>query len=233
MDAYRSGKGRVEIRMTVEEAAHSLGAKEESVRKCVRRKKMHSEKDEDGRLYVYVESSEHPDAVRSADESRDISRELIESKDETIRILQVQLQKERETGGKRTGLSRSSPRPTQFSHSGLPIWKPLGRARRPPREPRRARQGRSRKVRASLVAQRGPGTPPTFLCADRCSTHGRGEFSEARVSEHRSTSVEQRVRTHLARAESELEGAQMYLDPKTGDNAAMEVVRLWPTPGSL
>ena len=98
MDAYRSGKGRVEIRMTVEGAAHSLGAKEESVRKCVRRKKMHSEKDEDGRLYVYVESSEHPDAVRSADESRDISRELIESKDETIRILQVQLQKERETG---------------------------------------------------------------------------------------------------------------------------------------
>ena len=98
MDAYRSGKGRVEIRMTVEEAAHSLGAKEESVRKRVRGKKMHSEKDEDGRLYVYVESSEHPDAVRSADESRDISRELIESKDETIRILQVQLQKERETG---------------------------------------------------------------------------------------------------------------------------------------
>ena len=94
---------RAVARMTVEEAARSLGIKEESVRKRVRRKKMRSEKDEDGRLYVYVDDTKtirgergglH--AGRSADESRDYARELIESKDETIRILQVQLQEERE-----------------------------------------------------------------------------------------------------------------------------------------
>src|SRR5918997_6986967 len=93
--------------MTVEEAARSLGIKEESVRKRVRRGKLRSEKNEDGRLYVYVEATkkaggEYVDkpenlyADRSADESRGAARELIESKDETIRILQDQLQQERE-----------------------------------------------------------------------------------------------------------------------------------------
>ena len=94
-------------RMTVEEAARSLGIKEESVRKRVRRGKLRSEKNEVGRLYVYVEATkkaggEYVDkpenlyADRSADESRGAARELIESKDETIRILQDQLQQERE-----------------------------------------------------------------------------------------------------------------------------------------
>ena len=44
------------------------------------------------------------------------------------------------------------------------------------------------------------------------------------MSEHRKMSIE-RVRAHLARAESELEGAQMFLDPKTGDEAELDVVR--------
>jgi excisionase family DNA binding protein len=103
VDASRSDKERAVARMTVEEAARSLGIKEESVRKRVRRKKMRSEKDEDGRLYVYVDATKtirgergSLHAGRSADESRDFARELIESKDETIRILQVQLQEERE-----------------------------------------------------------------------------------------------------------------------------------------
>jgi excisionase family DNA binding protein len=93
--------------MTVEEAAHSLGIKEESVRKRVRRGKMRSEKNEVGRLYVYLDATktaggeyaEKPEnlyADRSADESRGAAYELIESKDETIRILQDQLQQERE-----------------------------------------------------------------------------------------------------------------------------------------
>ena len=103
MDASRDDKEGVAARMTVEEAARSLGIKEESVRKRVRRKKMRSEKDEDGRLYVYLDATkairgEREDlyAGRSADESGYVARELIESKDETIRILQVQLQEERE-----------------------------------------------------------------------------------------------------------------------------------------
>jgi excisionase family DNA binding protein len=92
--------------MTVEEAARNLGIKEESVRKRVRRGKMRSKKGADGRLYVYVDQAEtvregpidgfgdmYTD--RSADEPADAIRGVIESKDETIRILHAQLQGER------------------------------------------------------------------------------------------------------------------------------------------
>ncbi len=93
--------------MTVGEAARTLGIKEESVRKRVRRGKLRFEKDEDGRLYVYVDGTrtargerlggpEDLNADRSEDESRNVARELIESRDETILILQDQLQEERE-----------------------------------------------------------------------------------------------------------------------------------------
>jgi hypothetical protein len=109
VDASRDRNERVAARMSVEGAARRLGIKEESVRKRIRRGKMRSEKGEDGRLYVYVDGTEtagdeyvhEPDglyAARSVDESRDVARELIESKGETIRILQVQLQEEREAG---------------------------------------------------------------------------------------------------------------------------------------
>jgi excisionase family DNA binding protein len=107
VDASRNHEERGAARMTVEEAARTLGIKEESVRKRVRRGKMRFEKDEDGRLYVYVDvtrtvqgerldSSEDLYADRSVDESRSVARELIKSKDETIRILQGQLQEEQE-----------------------------------------------------------------------------------------------------------------------------------------
>jgi excisionase family DNA binding protein len=98
---------RAEARMSVEEAARNLGIKEESVRKRIRRGKMRSEKDEAGRLYVYVDASntvpdEHVDepedlySDRSVDMSGGAARELIDAKDEIIRILQGQLQEERE-----------------------------------------------------------------------------------------------------------------------------------------
>ena len=94
-------------RMTVEVAARSLGIKEESVRKRVRRGTIRSEKDADGRLYVYVDGdetlrdgyrdgSEAPYAHRSAGEPAGAAREIIEAKNETIRILHHQLQEERD-----------------------------------------------------------------------------------------------------------------------------------------
>ncbi len=97
----------VVAKMTVEVAARSLGIKEESVRKRVRRGTIRSEKDADGRLYVYVDSaetvrdryrdaSEGPYAYRSVDEPAEATREIIEAKNETIRILHHQLQEERD-----------------------------------------------------------------------------------------------------------------------------------------
>jgi excisionase family DNA binding protein len=106
VDVSRTREQGVAVRMTVEEAARSLGIKEESVRKRVRRGKMRFEKDEDGRLYVYVDASQtvqgerldRPEDMyddRSIEGTRDQTRELIKSNVQTIRILQDQLQEER------------------------------------------------------------------------------------------------------------------------------------------
>ena len=46
----------------------------------------------------------------------------------------------------------------------------------------------------------------------------------AEVPEHRRMTVE-RMRAHLARAESELEATQRFLDPKAGDPAELDVAR--------
>ena len=97
----------VVAKMTVEKAACSLGIKEESVRKRIRRGKMRSEKGPDGRLYVYLdgtdvvrdgnrEESQGPYGDRSRNEPTHAAREVMEAKDETIRILQHQLEEERE-----------------------------------------------------------------------------------------------------------------------------------------
>jgi hypothetical protein len=105
---HRWGRGGERLaKMTVEVAARSLGIKEESVRKRVRRGTIRSEKDADGRLYVYVDSAEtvrdgyrdepqNPYAYRSVDEPAEATREIIEAKNETIRILHHQLQEERD-----------------------------------------------------------------------------------------------------------------------------------------
>ena len=55
-----SGDNRVggAAKMTVEDAARTLGIKEESVRKRVRRGTMRSEKGPDGRLHVYLDGAQ-------------------------------------------------------------------------------------------------------------------------------------------------------------------------------
>ena len=47
----------------------------------------------------------------------------------------------------------------------------------------------------------------------------------AEAPEHHNRMAIERMRTRLARAESELEAAQRFLDPKTGDLAEQDVVR--------
>jgi hypothetical protein len=82
-------------RVTVEQAAHILGIKEESVRKRVSRGKLRADKDPEGRLLVYVDTSE---TVRDeyADQSVTDRDELLVSKDRIIAILENQLSEERE-----------------------------------------------------------------------------------------------------------------------------------------
>jgi phage shock protein A len=90
-------------RVTVEQAAHILGIKEESVRKRVSRGKLRSDKDEDGRLLVYVDGTgtvrdEYGDrSVTDGDEQPDLARELIEEMRSRISSLENQLSEERES----------------------------------------------------------------------------------------------------------------------------------------
>jgi hypothetical protein len=82
-------------RVTVPEAAHILGIKEESVRKRVSRGTLRSEKDATGRLLVWADGTQ---TVRdeSVDQSVTDRDELLESKDEIISILRDQLSEERD-----------------------------------------------------------------------------------------------------------------------------------------
>lgn len=107
VDAPGGNGAWITAKMTVEEAARSLGIKEESVRKRIRRGTMRSEKGLDGRLYVCLDgaqavrdgnrnATEETYGYRSRDGLSSAARKLLEAKDETIRILQRQLEEERE-----------------------------------------------------------------------------------------------------------------------------------------
>jgi hypothetical protein len=79
-------------RLTVQEAAEALGTSVDAVRMRVRRGSLVSDKDPDGRVYVWVDSDAsgtkpRPDGEFAA---------LMSAKDETINVLQQQLDAERE-----------------------------------------------------------------------------------------------------------------------------------------
>jgi excisionase family DNA binding protein len=79
-------------RLTVQEAAEVLGTSVDAVRMRARRGSLESEKDPDGRVYVWVngDSSETKPGLNVE------SGALISAKDETIRVLSEQLEAERE-----------------------------------------------------------------------------------------------------------------------------------------
>jgi len=79
-------------RLTVQEAAEVLGTSVDAVRMRVRRGSLQSEKDPDGRVYVWVaEDSSETKLGLDGEPSM-----LISAKDETIHILTQQLEAERQ-----------------------------------------------------------------------------------------------------------------------------------------
>jgi phage shock protein A len=90
-------------RVTVEQAARILGIKEESVRKRVSRGKLRSDKDEEGKLLVYVDGTgtvrDEPGdrSVTDADAQPNLARELIEEMRDRISSLENQLAEARES----------------------------------------------------------------------------------------------------------------------------------------
>ena len=79
-------------RLTVQEAAEILGTSVDAVRMRVRRGSLDSEKDPDGRVYVWVDDDSSETKLRPDGESN----ALISAKDETIALLREQLEAERE-----------------------------------------------------------------------------------------------------------------------------------------
>ena len=107
MDA--TSENGVAAKMTVEVAARILGIKEESVRKRVRRGKMRFEKGADGRLYVYLDSTE---AVRDEDgpgtnQPTPLGRSW-RPKTRRFASFNISLRKSGRPGGERTRSSRGS-----------------------------------------------------------------------------------------------------------------------------
>jgi len=83
--------------LTVADAASALGITQDAVRKRIRRGTIQSEKDESGRIYVYVSASEtvHKTDQDTSQPPSD-SAALISAKDETIAALRDQLEAERQ-----------------------------------------------------------------------------------------------------------------------------------------
>jgi hypothetical protein len=74
-------------RLTVQEAAEVLDTSVDAVRMRVRRGSLESEKDPDGRVYVWVDGDESETKLQPNGEST----ALLFAKDETIRLLEEQL----------------------------------------------------------------------------------------------------------------------------------------------
>lgn len=79
-------------RLTVQEAAEVLGTSVDAVRMRARRGSLDSEKEPDGRVYVWVDGGSSQTKPRLDGESTT----LISAKDETIAVLREQLEAERE-----------------------------------------------------------------------------------------------------------------------------------------
>lgn len=82
-------------RVTVQEAARRLGVKEDAVRKRIQRGTIEHDRDRDGRVYVYLDTTE--DTASTEDTTKAAGREeLVESLLEQVRYMREQLDAERE-----------------------------------------------------------------------------------------------------------------------------------------
>jgi hypothetical protein len=84
-------------RLTIQEAAHRLGISEGAVRKRVDRKTLQHEKDEDGRVYVYLDAGGRRGVDDGQDEGVDPnSNALISRLESEVAFLRDQVQRQQE-----------------------------------------------------------------------------------------------------------------------------------------
>jgi excisionase family DNA binding protein len=86
-----------QVRVTIQEAARRLGVKEDAIRKRIQRGSLRHEKTDEGRVFVWVDTTEDATKDTTEDAYRDTAWDaLLKSKDETIAALREQLEQANE-----------------------------------------------------------------------------------------------------------------------------------------
>jgi hypothetical protein len=100
-DKSRDRPGDEMVRITVAEAAHRLAISEAGVRKRVQRGQIPHERDDAGRLFVWVSPGEtrHAESQDEAEQSRDSATALVEEMRDRLRYVEGQLEAERQAHG--------------------------------------------------------------------------------------------------------------------------------------
>jgi hypothetical protein len=100
-DVYRDRPGDEMVRFNVAEAAHRLGISEAGVRKRVQRGQIPHERDDAGRLFVWISPREtrHAESQDEAEQSRDSATALEEEMRDRLRYVEGQLEAERQAHG--------------------------------------------------------------------------------------------------------------------------------------
>ena len=100
-------------RFTVAQAADRLGVKEQAVRKRIQRGTLVHDKDEDGRVYVYLDPRDQADGTGNGNDTDKEIDTLVQSLQDQIEYLRAELQRGgqpmRRSLGARTLSSPSSP----------------------------------------------------------------------------------------------------------------------------
>ncbi len=79
-------------RVTIQEAAHRLGVKEDAIRKRIQRGSLKHEKTQEGRVFVWVDAAQDTTQDAAEDIYRDAAQDaLLTAKDEAIAALREQL----------------------------------------------------------------------------------------------------------------------------------------------
>jgi hypothetical protein len=142
-------------RLTVQEAAEALGNSVEAVRMRVRRGSLDSEKEPDGRVYVYLDgdSSETKHSLDGEPSA------LMSAKEETISLLREQLAEEGEAKRRADTIIAQLTQANAALASRCRNSRPAGTVQMPPRRSKRSRKRAVRTTQGSAPSNTTRSSP--------------------------------------------------------------------------
>ncbi len=131
-------------RVTVGEAARRLGISESGIRKRIQRGQLDSTREDDGRVYVYLDTAETEEDDTVRDEVRDTAdRRYVERLEDEIEFLRDQVRRQQEIIGQQAISLRALSAPETPSEAPSPGSEAY---------PYRARRRRSGAILAAVVS---------------------------------------------------------------------------------